>query len=169
MVVEAGGDGLDINGAIEMSGGVVLVNGPTAQMNGALDYDGGFNLTGGTIVAAGSSGMAMAPGQYSSQPSLLIYFNSPLPAGTLVRVQDSAGEDIVTFAPNKEFQSIAISTPQLISGETCTVYTGGSSSGTLTDGLYQGGAYSGGTLLTSFTVSSQVTTVGSGGGRGPRR
>ena len=61
MQVEADGDGIDINGAIEMTGGVVVVNGPTEQMNGALDHDASFNMTGGTIVATGSSGMAMAP------------------------------------------------------------------------------------------------------------
>ncbi len=40
VVVEAGGDGLDINGANVMTDGMVLVHGPTEQMNGALDYDG---------------------------------------------------------------------------------------------------------------------------------
>ena len=38
-VIEAAGDGIDVNGAIEMTAVVVLVNGPTEQMNGALDYD----------------------------------------------------------------------------------------------------------------------------------
>ena len=37
LIVNAGGDGLDNNGAIEMNGGLVIVNGPTEQMNGALD------------------------------------------------------------------------------------------------------------------------------------
>lgn len=40
------------------------------------------------------------------------------------------------------------------------VYYGGSSTGTATDGLYEGGAYSGGTKFTSLTVSGVVTKVG---------
>lgn len=68
--IEAAGDGIDVNGAIEMTGGVVVVNGPTEQMNGALDYDALFTITGGFFVAAGSAGMAQAPGAASTQPSL---------------------------------------------------------------------------------------------------
>ncbi len=164
--VDADGDGLDINGAIAMTGGTVLVNGPTENMNGALDYDGGFSLSGGFLVAAGSAGMAQAPDGSSSQNSLLINLNGSLPAGTLIHIQNSAGEDILTFAATKQYQSIAFSSPELVNGETYTVYYGGSSSGSLVDGLYQDGAYSAGTELTSFTVSGVVTMIGSGGGGG---
>ena len=45
-----------------------------------------------------------------------------------------------------------------------TVYYGGSSTGTNSDGLYEGGAYTPGTEYTSFTVSSVVTALGNGGG-----
>jgi len=161
--VNAKGDGIDVNGSIEMTGGTVLVSGPTEQMNGALDYDVAFKLSGGTVVAAGSSGMAMAPDQTSSQPSVLIYFTASQPAGTLVHIQNSAGEDVLTFAPTKAYQSLAFSSAKLLKGATYTVYTGGKSTGTLKDGLYQGGAYTGGTQAASFTVSGTVTTVGSGG------
>lgn len=166
--VDARGDGIDVNGAIEMTDGVVLVNGPTEQMNGPLDYDGGFKMSGGFIVAVGSSGMAQAPGAYSSQNSVLIYLTSTQPAGTLVRIQNSAGEDVLTFAPTREYQSVAISSPKLVSGESYTIFLGGSSTGTATDGLYQDGSYTPGTQYESFTVSSVVTQVGSGG-RGPGR
>ncbi|MCM3627810.1 carbohydrate-binding domain-containing protein [Paenibacillus glycanilyticus] len=57
LYVDAEGDGLDANGSIAMTGGNVMVNGPTMNGNGALDYDGTFNMTGGTLVPAGSSGM----------------------------------------------------------------------------------------------------------------
>ena len=66
--MDADGGNLDSNGAIEMTGGVVIVNGPTERMNGAIDYMNGFNVTGGLLVAAGSSGMAEAPSESSSQP-----------------------------------------------------------------------------------------------------
>jgi hypothetical protein len=170
-VVEADGDGVDVNGAIEMKAGTLLVSGPTEQMNGALDYDAGFKLTGGLLVAAGSSGMAQAPDASSTQPSVLIYLAATQPAGTLIHVQNSAGQDILTFAPTHDYQSVAFSSPQLVNGETYTVFVGGSSTGTATDGLYQGGTYTPGIQLATFTVSSAVTLVGTGGmgGRRPGR
>jgi hypothetical protein len=167
--VDADGDGIDINGAVVMTDGVLLVNGPTENMNGALDYDGGFSMSGGFLAAAGSAGMAQAPDGSSSQNSLLINLNGTLPAGTLINIQNSAGEEILTFAPTKQYQSIAFSSPELVNGETYTVYYGGSSSGSLVDGLYQDGNYSGETELTSFTVSGVVTMIGSGGGGGRMR
>jgi hypothetical protein len=36
--IDAGGDGLDINGTVQMTGGTVLINGPTNDGNGAIDY-----------------------------------------------------------------------------------------------------------------------------------
>jgi hypothetical protein len=163
IAIEASGDGIDSNGTIEMSAGTVLVNGPTEAMNGALDHA-GFNLTGGTLVAAGSSQMAQAPGQTSSQNSVLIYLTSVQQAGTLVHIRSSAGQDILTFAPSKQYSSVAFSSPDLKQGETYQVYIGGSSTGTATDSLVQGGDYTPGTLYTSFTVSGTLTTIGSGGG-----
>ena len=165
LFVNARGDGVDVNGAVEMTDGVVVVNGPTQQNNGALDYDAGFNMTGGFIVAAGSSGMAMTPN--NGQPSVLIYLTSTQPAGTLVHIQNNAGEDLLTFAPGVDYQSIAFSSPALAQDATYTVFTGGSSTGTVTDGLYQGGAYTAGTQVANFTSSGTVTTVGSGGRMGP--
>jgi hypothetical protein len=97
--------------------------------------------------------MAQAPGGSSTQPAALIYFNTMQPAGTLVHIQNSAGEAVLTFAPAKSFQSLAVSTPQLVAGESYDVYVGGSSTGTGTDGLVEGGAYTPGTHFTSFAVS----------------
>ncbi len=158
--VDADGDGIDSNGSIEMTGGVAIVNGPTERMNGALDYISGFNMAGGFLVAAGSSGMAEAPSESSSQYSVLLNLSSAQPAGTLIHIQSSDGEDILTFAPSKVWQSVAFSSPDLTKGVTYEVYYGGTSTGAVTDGLYQGGDVSSAAELTSFTVSGSVTMVG---------
>jgi hypothetical protein len=167
--VDGDGDGIDVNGAIEMTGGSVVINGPTQQMNGALDYDSGFAMTGGFLVAAGSSGMAQTPDQ--GRPSVLIYLSQMQAAGTLIHVQNSAGADVLTFAPSKDYQSVAFSSAQLVDGEMYTVFVGGSSSGIATSGLYEGGSYSGGTEETTFTMSGAGTTAGAGARNnfGPRR
>lgn len=173
--VDAAGDGLDANGTIQMTSGIVLVNGPTNNANSALDYDGDFMLSGGFLVGFGSSGMAQSAGQNSTQNSILVNFDSALPAGTLIHLQDSVGNDVLTFTPSKQFQSLVFTSADLVTGATYDLYIGGSSDGILTDGYYQGGTYDGGTLFTSLTITSVVTQYGEtssmggpGGGRGGR-
>ena len=117
------------------------------------------------FLAVGSAGMAQAPTTGSTQNAFLINFNGTIKAGTLLHVQNSQGEDLLTFAPAKQIQSIVFSSPDIELGETYTVFTGGSSSGTLTAGLYLEGTYTPGTEIGSFTQSNVITTLGSSGGR----
>ena len=159
IVVDSQGDGLDANGSIVMTAGSVIVNGPTSNRDGALDYDVAFDISGGYLIASGSSGMAHAPSQSSSQPSVLIKFDSSISAGTLIHIETNEGKEIVTFTPSKNSQSIIFSSAKLTNGSTYNVYSGGSSTGTATDGLYEGGTYTAGTLYTSFTISNAETTV----------
>lgn len=159
IVVDAAGDGIDINGSIEMADGVVIVNGPTSSANGALDYDGSFRITGGFLVAAGSAGMVQAPGSTSTLNSVLLNFNSARQAGTLVHIQTATGNGILTFAPSKAYQSLVLSSPELLAGTAYDVYLGGSSTGTVTDSIYENGSYTPGTKYSTFTVSGVVTTV----------
>jgi hypothetical protein len=180
LVVDAAGDGIDVNGSISMQGGIVIVQGPTAQDNGAIDYDGTFDLRAGTLVAVGSAGMAQAPSASSSQASLKLTYGSgtstgsrtapgnmgfgasggaTLAAGALVHLSASDGSDLLTFLPDKAWGSLVFSSPQLKSGLTASLYTGGSSSGSVLDGLYQGGAYADGTLRLDFTLSGSVTAL----------
>jgi hypothetical protein len=162
IAVNAYGDGVDINGSIEMTGGTVLISGPINNQNGALDF-GSFKITGGLLIAAGSSGMAQSPGGGSNQNSVMVYFDAYQAEGTLFHVQSSEGNEIVTFAPKKTYSSVAFSSPKLAVNTAYDVYYGGSSSGEAKDGLYEGGKYSPGTKLASFTPNSSGTYVGSGG------
>lgn len=163
LYVDANGDGLDVNGTISMTAGTVIVNGPTNNGNGAVDYLGSFTVTGGLLVAVGSSGMAQAPSETSSQYSILYGFDMAQPAGSIIHIESADGQDILTFAPTKAYQSVAISSPELFSGS-YTLYVGGTSSGTAADGLYSGGTYSGGTQAANITVAGVVTYAGSIGG-----
>ena len=158
LVVDAAGDGLDANGDIYMSGGVVLINGPTNSANGSLDYDGSFGITGGVLIAAGSAGMAQAPGNTSTQYAVTATL-STRSAGTLISLRDEEGNDVVTFAPSKAYQSVILCTPLLEQGRSYTLSTGGSCTGAQENGLYEGGVYSGGTEALTFTISDRITTV----------
>ncbi|HBU83820.1 MAG TPA: carbohydrate-binding domain-containing protein [Paenibacillus sp.] len=179
LTVNAGGDGLDSNGSIYMTDGTVIVNGPTDNGNGALDYDGNFELSGGYLVAAGSSGMAQATSEASTQNTIAMTFPETLKAGTLVHVEDSEGNNILTFAPAKDYQTVVISSPDLKKDGSYVIYSGGTSTGKAVDGLYTDGTYSGGTKVVAFQSTSNVTWVnesgvttansgmgGPGGGRG---
>ncbi|MBD3917457.1 carbohydrate-binding domain-containing protein [Paenibacillus sp. PR3] len=161
--VDAQGDGLDANGSITMSGGTVVVNGPTMNGNGALDYDSTFNMTGGVLIAAGSSGMVQAASDSSTQAGILMTYPQTQQAGTLIHLEDDAGNAIATFAPSKNYQAVYISSPDMKKDTAYTLYSGGTSNGAETDGLYDGGVYSGGTKVVSFTASSTITWVNESG------
>jgi len=170
--VNAAGDGIDVNGAVEMTDGVVLVMGPVENMNGALDYMSTFNISGGILVAAGSAGMSMGLSETSTQNSLLLNFDQVLPAVTSIHIEDVNGNPILTFIPEKEFQSVVFSSPQLESGVEYTMSVGGETTGKIVDGLANPADYSAGSQYTSFAANSILTSIGNtyghGPGRGPR-
>ena len=161
IVVNASGDGLDANGSIEINGGTIIVNGPTADNNNAVDFDGSCNMNGGFMVAVGSSQMAQSLSTTSTQRSVKITYSSWKTANTLIHIETTSGEDILTFAPGKAYKSCVFSSPELVSGTSYRLYSGGSCTGINTDGLYEGGIYSPGTLTSTFTASSIATNVSS--------
>ena len=154
------GDALDSNGSMVMTAGTVIANGPSSQPNVAIDYNGTFNLSGGFLIAPGpSSNMLQSPSTSSTQKSLQVTFRSALAAGTIFHVEDANGNEVVTFKPIRTYLTMVLSSPLFIQGSTYKIYTGGTTTGTVTNGISSGGVYSPGTLYASFTVSSTVTKV----------
>lgn len=126
IIINANGDGLDSNGNLIVEGGEIYINGPTNDGNGALDYGDGADawITGGTIVACGSSGMAENFGEEKSkQNSVLHNFDSKISSGTEVKVTDSNGNIILSYTPEKDYQSVVFSSPNLKNG-TYTITAG---------------------------------------------
>jgi hypothetical protein len=164
LVVDAMGDGFDINGPVTVSGGVAIVVGPTSNNNGALDYAGVFDISGGLLVAVGSAGMAQAPSETSSQYSLMYNFTSTQPAGTAIHIEAEDGREVLTFVPWRTYASVVFSSPELEQGASYSIFSGGGSTGEVNDGLYSDGTYTAGQQLASFTLSSAVTMIGATGG-----
>jgi hypothetical protein len=54
-----------------------------------------------------------------------------------------------------------ISAPELASGATYTLYSGGGATGSVTDEFYQAGDYASGAEYASFTLPELVTQIGS--------
>lgn len=142
--MDSTGDGIDSNGSITMTGGTVMVNGPTNDGNGALDYDSTFDVNGGTLWVAGSSGMAQSTSVTSTQNSLMVIFDSQQAAGTTFTLTDESGAIILEATPTKQYSSILVSSPDLA-----------------TDGVYNVSAD--GTQLCSVTISTAVTSISSDG------
>ncbi len=151
LTVNASGDGLDSNGALTIEGGTILVSGPTNSGNGALDYGGTGAISGGVIVAAGASGMAQGFSASSTQCSILYNFSSTVSGGSAFTLADGSGKVLVTFAPEKSYQSVVVSCPEMTLGETYTL-TAGSQSITVT---------------LSSVATSGGSGAGMGGGMGP--
>lgn len=141
--VNASGDGLDSNGDIEISGGTVYVYGPTSNGNGSLDYENNAVITGGTVIMAGSSGMAMNFGSESTQGSILASTGNAS-AGTAVKLTDSSGNVIAEFTPTVSFQTVVISTPDITSDGTYTLTVGDSTQEITMSGYIYGSGMGGG-------------------------
>lgn len=168
-VIDAGGDGIDSNGSASMSGGTVVVNGPTDSGNGALDVNGTFTVTGGTLLAAGSAGMAVSPATGSEQTFVAIALDSVQAAGSTVQLVSSAGDVVMAFAGSKEYQSVVFSSDELVDGESYSVYVGGTAATELAPGIYADGDYAAASAAGSVTAGVAATGTMGGGGGGPRQ
>lgn len=131
--VWASGDGLDSNGNATVTGGDIVVYGPTTDGNGALDVNGTFEVTGGTLVATGSSGMMVAPSTDSAQGWIATALSATAAAGSEVVITDADGAEVAAYTFEKDFASVVFSSADITSGETYTV-TVDDSSTTVTAG-----------------------------------
>ena len=129
------GDGIDSNGDLTITGGYITVSGPENSGNGSLDYAGTGTITGGTIIAAGISGMEMNMTE-ATQGSILVSTGNQS-AGTEITVTDASGNEIISFTPSTSYSCVLISSPELQVGQTYTISSASSSQDvTLDDYIY---------------------------------
>lgn len=138
--VSAGGDGIDSNGALNISGGDITVHGPTSGGDGALDADGTITVTGGAMVTADSGGMTAFPGSASTQAYIAVSYNTALAVGETVTLRDESGTVLATYTAEKAHSLVLFSLPELTVGSTYTITTSGG-------------------ITTEVTLSSLQTTV----------
>ena len=77
----------------------------------------------------------------------------------VITVVASNGNVVLSYKPSKNYQTAVISTSSLKTGNSYSIYTGGTISGDEAK-LHTSGEYTKGTLLGSSTISSVVTMVG---------
>ena len=147
VTVNAGGDGLDSNGTLNIEGGFITVSGPEDSGNGTLDFN-LATISGGTLIGAGSSGMMQTFGSDSTQASLAYSLSTTYEAGTQISLTDADGNVLASWTAVKSFCSVNISTADMVSGESYTLTTG-SDSQTI--------------QLTSISTSNGSSGMGGGG------
>ena len=134
-IVNAGGDALDSNGDVTISGGTVELYGSANDGNSALDYDGTCTLSGGSLLAVGMSGMAQMPTGCQS----LVFNNASVQAGTTIEMKDASGNTVYTAAGRKRANSIIFASAGLTQGAAYTLYLNGTQTASATAG--QAGAF----------------------------
>ncbi len=159
-------DGIDSNGTLTVTGGLVIASGcGTPEEGFDCDDSNYFHVSGGILI--GTGGSAISPSNASAQRTV-IYNGITASKGSLLYITNSAGSPILAYELPRSITNgltLLFSSPDLTSG-TYTVFTDGSISN-YTDywnGWYSGGTCSDGTTLGTFTSNSTVTTVGTGGG-----
>lgn len=121
--LNAKADGIDSNGDIYIEGGTIYLSGPTGNMDGILDYNGKGYISGGTFFGAGSSGMMQTFEADSTQNYLVVYYTATEKAGTKITLTDDNGNEMGSYAPEKDFTAVIISSPEIRTGNTYHVIT----------------------------------------------
>lgn len=117
---------------MEISGGTIDIT-ASDDGNGALDYNGTATITGGTLVAAGMSGMEQNFGSDSTQGSLMMNLTDNQSGE--ITLEDADGNTLVSYTPMREYNSVVISCAELSDGSTYTIHTGENSREVTMEGL----------------------------------
>jgi hypothetical protein len=117
--INAAGDGLDSNNAINITGGTLIIEGPTARDNAAIDYDRTFNIDGGTVIAVGSRGMNVYP---TGGSQTFVTADIAANAGETVIARDIDGNEITAIVLSKKVENVFMSTSALTADETINIY-----------------------------------------------
>ncbi len=156
--VDAEGDGVDSNGGITINGGTLYVNGPSTGADAGLDSEYGITINGGSVIALAALGMVETPSTSSTQYVISYATSSKQSAGTLISVLDSNENVIISIESTRAFQSIIISSPDFVKGETYMVYGGTTKLGSVTINS---------TITTGGSTQSGNGNTGPGGSGGP--
>ena len=140
ITVDASGDGLDSNGTIYVTGGTLIVYGPTTGADTGLDADGGILIDGGNVFVASSKEMLEIPAS-NSKSNVLVYGVNTVAAGSEIILTNADGGEMVRITLKKQAQAIILSTPELATNGTYSLYADEN-------------------LLASFSVTETITAIG---------
>mgnify|MGYP004665721447 FL=1 len=133
LTIQAGGDGIDSNGNLTVTGGETYVFGPVSDGDGSLDFAGTGTSTGGVVMCAGSSGMAQNFADASTQGSMLVSASGQ--AGDAIQLVDEDENVVASCEARTSYSCVLVSAPGVESGKTYTLTCGDASSEITMDGL----------------------------------
>lgn len=163
VVVDSVGDAIDSNGNVEVTGGVLLVSGPTSDGDGAFDYDGSATTSGGTVLMVGSTGMAQS---FIGGTQAFAMTSASGEAGESVCVVDGSGNVVVSLTATKRFGMVLTSSVAFAEGGEYALVIGGEVANANADGYTDSSTVSGGSE-TAITASCTASAgMGSAGGLG---
>ena len=123
ITIVANGDAIDSNGSIQVNGGTIYATGPTSGADSALDYELEAACNGGTILLVGPQDMAQ---NFSEGAQPFAFAQVRGQADQTVTVKDQAGNTLVSYTPKASFDSIIVSSPDFVEGQTYTLVVGDS-------------------------------------------
>ncbi len=121
----AGGDAIDSNGSILISGGITFASSSNEMKEVPIDYPKicECRIAGGTVVASGGYGKnTQTFNQTENQACVTLKWKDQQPSGTSVTLFVDNLQTL-DFVPSAAFKSIIVSTPALQIGQTLTVLT----------------------------------------------
>lgn len=122
--INAEGDGVDSNGTIYLNGGSLIVDGPRSSGDCAFDYETYGYAMGSNTFMVGSSGMAEAFSDDSSQCNLLYCLDKNYEAGTSITITDESGNIFFEHTSKKSFSCIQVTSPSFNVGDTINITIG---------------------------------------------
>lgn len=122
--IDAGGDGVDSNASIYMTGGSLAIDGPTSGGDGAIDAS-SFEVSGGTVIALGSAAMAMGVTSGSGQCAFMVNLSETADANSTVTLKDADNNTVFEYTSKKAFSSVIYSSENLTENETYTLMVNG--------------------------------------------
>lgn len=157
-------DAIDSNTALTITGGIIIAHGSQVPEAGFDADNNTFKITGGTLLGLGGT-TTIPTSSVSTQNSVIFDGTS---ANSILHIESSDKTEALTFYMPSEVSTVLYSSVKLKTGETYSIYSGGSvSNGENFHGLYTSGTYNTTTTSTSsFTIESTVTQIGGESGPG---
>lgn len=162
-------DGIDSNGTITVTGGLAVSSGKTSPEEGFDCDQNTFKITGGTLLGIG--GGSSSPTSSVSTQASIVTSGFTATQNQYLNIRTADGTQLCSFMLPRTLSSCVMlfTSPDLTTGNTYYIYTGGTVSNASTDvwhGYYPSATYSGGSQRTTATASLGGQS-GGGGGFGP--
>lgn len=161
----ADNDGIDSNGSMYFTDGVILAIGTTTP-EGPFDCDNYvFSIKGGTIIGLG--GTTSTPSTSSTTQPVILLGQQSYTSGKYLSLDDSDDNNIFAFKIPRTYSAavLMVSSPDMSVGETYTFSTGVSvSGGSWWQGFSDDATVSGGSTLKSVSQSSTIVSSGTSSG-----